>query len=220
MGCDEGVQWFVLKDQGSISKKQLGILRAALGQSGTLDLGESVVSAAGNARPVQPLNGRKVYFDNADVAEPYYTNVNGETASVDLDKKNAEATLRKARKEMALAKKEEANAHAAEMQAHIDASKYKKMRGIHEVDEGKKKIAVKAAIQKASKAVKAEVSQTKRQDSRIAAKKLAQQKRLEANAIKNLKKRDAKKVAKRKEKDTKTVAKQKRKDSGRLAKQK
>ncbi|KAL4197072.1 hypothetical protein AMTRI_Chr04g186300 [Amborella trichopoda] len=49
--CDEGVTWTVIKEVKTVSKAQLGMLRAAVEEE-----------FEKNARPIQPLNQRQVYL--------------------------------------------------------------------------------------------------------------------------------------------------------------
>jgi carbonic anhydrase len=55
-GCEEGVTWRISAQVAVATKEQIGAIRSAIGMD--------------NARPVQPLNDREVYFWTSGTSAP------------------------------------------------------------------------------------------------------------------------------------------------------
>jgi len=106
--CDEGVDWYILSDQGTMTEQQLEMLHIFVSES--LDSNQVLVAEVeleskqhipktqtsglrNNARPTQPWNGRKVFFDNVEAAKPYHTIVEPTNITIERDRNDLQSTL-------------------------------------------------------------------------------------------------------------------------------
>lgn len=178
--CDEGVTWYVLKDQGVVTGQQLQEMQVVLDSrhlgEDAMEVLDAVLDSKperlgmkpearprmSNARPVQNLNGRQVNFNNADASTPYHAVMISPSQTIECDKRHVEATLRMARKAVAKAAKIKAKAKKEEKKAAGDRAMYFNV--LNNATAAESKIARKLAGKKIKKAVKKATAMAKAMD--------------------------------------------------------